>query len=157
MHKDSKPVDLRTLLSSVLGTLERPDKAELLMLGPAWLQAVGERIAAHAQPGYVRKGVLWVRVSNSVWMQELYFLKGMLLERLNACLHAARLEDLRFYVGGLTQDRQSRRHLPPPSLTAEEDEKIRAASVTIQDPEVRQAFQDFMAAYLLHRKTGSTP
>jgi len=153
MPKYSKPADLRTILSGVLGTLERTDKAELLVLAPLWCQAVGERIAAQAQPGYVRSGVLWVRVSNSVWMQELHFLKNMLLERLNACLRASRLADIRFYVGGQPHAGPSGHRCPPARLTADEDEKIKKDSMSIQDPEVRQAFQGLMAAYLLHRKT----
>jgi len=152
MAKNSKPAAMGAILSGALGTLERTDKSELLVLAPLWRQAVGERIAAQAQPGYVRGNVLWVRAANSVWVQELSFMKSMLLERLNAGLRASRLADLRFYVDGQTRGRRSEPLRPPARLSAAEDEKIRDHSRAIQDSEVRRAFQDLMAAHLLHRQ-----
>jgi hypothetical protein len=40
-----------------------------------WIDIVGERVAQRAWPSGLQKGVLWVRVVNSAWMQELSFLR----------------------------------------------------------------------------------
>ena len=52
-------------------------------LRKAWLDAVGPKIAAYTRPDAVRKNVLFVKVANSVWMQQLHFLKQEILEKIN--------------------------------------------------------------------------
>jgi len=61
----------------------------------AWPEAVGEAIAAEAQPTAERGGALTVSCSASVWAQELDLMAPEILERLNAVLRAGRIERLR--------------------------------------------------------------
>jgi len=65
-----------------------------------WAQAVGEVIAAEAQPVSERGGVLTVACSAAVWAQELDLLSATLLERLNGCLGNGRITRLRCAVNG---------------------------------------------------------
>ncbi len=48
-----------------------------------WNEVVGTEIAAHAQPEVIKGDVLWLRVSDSVWMQQLQFEKMPILEKIN--------------------------------------------------------------------------
>jgi len=50
-----------------------------------WSKIAGPEIAQRSEPAYVRKNVLWVQVSDSVWMQHLHIVKPRLLEQVRAC------------------------------------------------------------------------
>ena len=74
-----------------------------------WDEVVGKEIADLAQPDVVTGGVLWVFVPDSIWMQQLHFLKHDLLERINQRLRAdchtretradvPKLDDIRFKI-----------------------------------------------------------
>jgi predicted nucleic acid-binding Zn ribbon protein len=60
-----------------------------------WVAAVGEVIAAQAEPTGERDGVLTVTCSSSVWAQELDLMGPELVARLNAALGADTLRALR--------------------------------------------------------------
>lgn len=60
-----------------------------------WGEAVGESIAAHAQPTRERGGVLTVSCSAAVWAQELDLMGPIVLERLNKLLDGPRIVRLR--------------------------------------------------------------
>ncbi len=49
-----------------------------------WSEIAGERIAAHTCPDGIRFRRLYLIVENSVWLQQLTFLKPTLLENINA-------------------------------------------------------------------------
>jgi predicted nucleic acid-binding Zn ribbon protein len=61
----------------------------------AWPEAVGEAIAAEAQPSAERGGALTISCSASVWAQELDLMAPAILERLNASLRRGRVARLR--------------------------------------------------------------
>jgi predicted nucleic acid-binding Zn ribbon protein len=50
----------------------------------AWAPALGEDIAAHADPVSERQGVVTARCDSAVWAAELTMLAASLCERLNA-------------------------------------------------------------------------
>jgi predicted nucleic acid-binding Zn ribbon protein len=60
-----------------------------------WPRAVGEAIAAEAEPTAERGGVLTISCSASVWAQELDLMAPTILERLNRTMAAGRIERLR--------------------------------------------------------------
>jgi predicted nucleic acid-binding Zn ribbon protein len=60
-----------------------------------WPEAVGEAIAAEAQPTSERGGALTVSCSASVWAHELDLMAPVILERLNGALRAGRIARLR--------------------------------------------------------------
>ncbi len=74
------------------------DRFELHEVFDFWEKAVGKEIASHATPSKFRGKVLWVDVSDSIWMQQLQFLKTMLLEKINKQFEAVEVEDIRFQL-----------------------------------------------------------
>ncbi len=60
-----------------------------------WPAAVGEVIAAQAEPTAERDGVLTVTCSSAVWAQELELMGPELAGRINAALGAERVRSLR--------------------------------------------------------------
>lgn len=62
-----------------------------------WNDAVGSDIAAHSQPKVIRGKVLWVDVTDSIWMQQLHFQKEHLREVINKRIaYEEGIEDIRF-------------------------------------------------------------
>ncbi len=83
---------LRTALEQVA------PKTPLAALQAAWVEAVGERIAAVAEPVSERDGEVIVTCTDSVWAQELDLMQGQLLERLGDRLGERSPRSLRFRV-----------------------------------------------------------
>jgi predicted nucleic acid-binding Zn ribbon protein len=71
-------------------------KTRLAAVQAAWGEAVGERIAAVAQPTSERDGTLIVSCSDPVWAQELDLMQAQLLERLGERLGEQAPRSLRF-------------------------------------------------------------
>jgi predicted nucleic acid-binding Zn ribbon protein len=64
----------------------------------AWSVAVGEKLAAVAQPAAERGGTVTVECADAVWAQELDLMQETLLERLREKLGDQAPEALRFRV-----------------------------------------------------------
>lgn len=65
-----------------------------------WPSAVGEAIAAEAQPTAERGGVVTISCSSSVWAQELDLMSPQIVERLNAQLPRGSVQRLRCVAVG---------------------------------------------------------
>lgn len=61
-----------------------------------WPEAVGERISRVAEAHAIRNGVLYVRVSNGPWRNELQTLKSDVIRRINGLLGEDVVRDIRF-------------------------------------------------------------
>ena len=71
-----------------------------------WAPVVGPQVAGVTQVEAVRDGVLYVRVKNSVWANELTLLKDDMLRRLNAKLGGRVLTDIHFKASGLAKSKK---------------------------------------------------
>jgi hypothetical protein len=121
-----------------------------------WPAVVGSRFAARTWPEDVRDRVLWVRVSNHSWMQELSFAKAKLIERIHELTGDPPLiDDVRFHLGGKRKDdltdvraaiRQRRpirrrRPLPAPA-TGPRLAQIERECQAVEDPELREVIAE---------------
>jgi len=70
----------------------------LAAIQTAWSAAVGERLAAVAQPSAERGGTLTIECADAVWAQELDLMQTALLDRLREELGDQAPEALRFRV-----------------------------------------------------------
>lgn len=61
-----------------------------------WAGAVGPRIAQVTQAIEVRGDVLVVEVASSAWINELSMMRGLVLERVNACRNGPPVQAVRF-------------------------------------------------------------
>lgn len=92
-------------MGQVVGTLMKslrfgPD-ARVARVFDVWDTAVGEVICKNAQPAALQKDVLVVHVSGSAWIQQLRFLQGEMIARVNAALGEDLIRDFKFKVGPL--------------------------------------------------------
>jgi len=68
-----------------------------------WATVVGPQVSGVTQVEAVRDGVLFVRVKNSVWANELTLLKDDMLRRLNGALGGRVITDIHFKASGLAR------------------------------------------------------
>ncbi|MBW2465809.1 MAG: DUF721 domain-containing protein [Deltaproteobacteria bacterium] len=94
-----KPVKISRLLSTVFADKKWHGRLELHKVFEFWDRTVGKEIAAVAQPALVRGGnVLWIKVKDSIWMQQLHLQKVLLLEKINIQLKGEKFSDIRFQL-----------------------------------------------------------
>jgi predicted nucleic acid-binding Zn ribbon protein len=74
--------------------IDRRIKEETTLLN--WSKVVGDRIASYANPLRVRDSILFVRVENASWRNELVFLKGKIIKELNQSVKANVIKDIVF-------------------------------------------------------------
>lgn len=86
-----------------------------------WTGIVGPQVAGVTQVEAVRGGVLYVRVKNSVWANELTLLKEDMLRRLNLKLGGRILTDIHFKASGLAK---SKKRPERPGLSAPTDTEL---------------------------------
>jgi predicted nucleic acid-binding Zn ribbon protein len=73
-------------------------KTRLAAVQAAWVDAVGEGLAARARPISERGGEVTVECADAVWAQELDLMQQQLLESLGKLLGELAPESLRFRV-----------------------------------------------------------
>jgi predicted nucleic acid-binding Zn ribbon protein len=114
---------------------------DLYQLNRAWGVVVGKRAAAHTQPAWIRKDVLWVFVSGSAWMQELNYIKPEILVKANECLDSVALVDIR-WLQQPAQDSSLQPvefKVPDRAITPEREEGFLQMSKTVADTDCQQA------------------
>jgi len=113
----------------------------------SWEEAVGEGVAERTQPIRVKNRVLQVKVANSVWMQELQFMKELIMQKLHRQTGNDILQDLRFFIGEIEpsggKDRNKKKESAllnrlSSGLSEAEKERIDKALSGLTDPELRE-------------------
>lgn len=89
-----------------------------------WASVVGPQVANVTQVESVRDGVLFVRVKNSVWANELTLLKEDMIRRLNSALGGRVLTDIHFKASGLAREKKKSVEIPIETPTDQELARI---------------------------------
>ena len=112
-----------------------------------WREIIGEPVGSHTWPVQVRFKKLYLIVRNSVWLQQLTFLKPTLLAKVNEQAGSELITDIAFRVGEIPDARtaapasQSQRQ--PVNEAAVVEANAHAAAV--QDPDLRNRLASLMA------------
>jgi predicted nucleic acid-binding Zn ribbon protein len=112
--KKTTPEEVGTILERLFTRLKLGGKMKQYQIWDVWDSVVGPHLALQAQPHKIRNMVLWVNVSSSTWMQELEFMKHLIIERLNEHIGEKVINDLRFRIGEIspTNDEVSKKDTP---------------------------------------------
>ena len=89
-------------LTSRMGIDTRLEMQKAVVL---WEEVVGGKVARRAKAEAVRSGILFVRVANSTWLQELSLLKEGIIDKLNARMESDIVKDIVFRVGLATKEK----------------------------------------------------
>jgi hypothetical protein len=120
---------------------------------------VGEHLAAHTRPDSIRFKKLYLLVPNSVWLQQLSFLKPMLLEKVNAAADKPVVTEIVLRVGEFVNEAAggaslaSGEQITPSASLLEEAERHAQG---VQDPALRAQLAAVMAQ-VLSRAEGPSP
>jgi predicted nucleic acid-binding Zn ribbon protein len=63
-----------------------------------WRKAVGQDIGKQTSPNRIENGILFVSVTNPIWMNELVFLKSQIIKKLNELIKQDVVKDIKFYL-----------------------------------------------------------
>ena len=144
---------LQTALKKQRIFLDIEDKSLL----PVWNEAVGPQIALQTYPGRLKGKTLFVKVSSSVWMQQLYFLKEEISEKINQSLGKAAIENIYFSIGEIPLALpKGEERLSFPSLShllKDRDRKlIEKSTASIPDEELREIMKRVMTKEISRRR-----
>ncbi|MCD4650581.1 MAG: DUF721 domain-containing protein [Candidatus Cloacimonetes bacterium] len=84
-------------ISGLILEIAGEDYRELILLAQAWKSVVGKIVARNAGIKSFRHGVIHVGVKNSVWMQEFFFKKHELMNKLHNTT-GIEIKDMLFFV-----------------------------------------------------------
>jgi hypothetical protein len=103
MRRKSQPKLQRIdeILARALRKRHVPFRLEDRRLKEVWGRAVGPQISSQSRPEHLRREILLVKVANSVWMQQLHFLKEEIIGKVNSALGKPSVKDIRFAIGQL--------------------------------------------------------
>lgn len=86
-------------IRDILEGLPVKEKVKEYRLWNEWGNLVGDQIAKNCQPEKVKDGILFLKVTSPVWAQQLQFMKGMVIEKVNRFMGGDTVSELRFRVG----------------------------------------------------------
>jgi hypothetical protein len=103
-----------------------------------WAKIVGLPLAAHTRPDSIKFRKLWISAENSVWVQQLMFLKPQLFEKIKALPQGSLISDMGFRVGEVPH---SSKPVPTPKEEKEPPPEIlsfaKEVTTSIQNPNLR--------------------
>ena len=136
-----------TILSGLAKRLGLQSHLFELRLQQQWGGIIGEPIASHTWPAQVRFKKLYLIVRNSVWLQQLMFLKPTLLAKLNEQAGSEVLTDIIFRVGEIPESRAVAQQIPPEAVQVTDAAltEAQAHAAAVQDPELRTRLASVMA------------
>ncbi|MFH1079933.1 MAG: DUF721 domain-containing protein [Pseudomonadota bacterium] len=155
-YKSARLQRIDDILEKTLKKYHLPLKTEDRRLRDVWLRAVGSRIAAQTKPDCIKKAVLFVKVANSVWIQQLHFMKQEIIEKFNDLHQTEPLKDIFFAVGEIaaaavkTDQVYSADEMP--ALEARDKKMIEKSLSAIADEELRNILKRAMTKEVIRRR-----
>ena len=90
---------IKEVIDTIFATSALPINFDDMRIWKLWDGVVGKKIAEHARPFSIKKGILLVKVTDSIWLQELEFKTEGIKEKLNSKLQRKAVKKIRFRVG----------------------------------------------------------
>ena len=136
-----------TILSGLSKRLGLQSHLFELRLQQQWREMIGEPVASHTWPAHLRFKKLYLIVRNSVWLQQLIFLKPTLLAKLNEQAGSEVISDLAFRVGDIPETGAAAAGPLPERVQVTQAAQIEADAhaAAVQDPELRHRLASVMA------------
>ena len=137
---------LQALAPALAQALRQRGLGHLVLFGEIvrhWSDIAGPQLAAVTQPQSIRARVLFIMVSDAIWLQQITFYQAQLLENIRSVLGDVAITRLHFTLvmsssqqPALAPPRQEPEPLP---LTAVEEQQMQESTVGIADPDLREA------------------
>jgi hypothetical protein len=146
--KKSNQNKISKLLPSLVRDKGWEKQLDLHSIFPRWKEIVGEEMNENAQPLKIERGVLWLEVANSSWLQQYQYEKLELLDTLNSCLRLSRLSDIKMVLpkGKAKDGASGPKPLAPIEFVRPSEQKIEAFQRQVEciaDEQCREALMQF--------------
>ena len=136
---------LQALAPALAQALRQRGLGHLVLLGQIirhWQAIAGPQLAAVTQPESIRARVLFVTVSDAIWLQQITFYQAQLLKNIRRILGDVPIAKLHFTLA-MSSSRQPvlsppAEDLEPLPLTAAEEQQMQEGTASIADPDLRE-------------------
>jgi hypothetical protein len=149
---------LRRALERSLRDLGLQKRLKTEQLSVLWPKIIGPSVAKIAHPAQCRNGTLFIDVADSVWIQELKFQEGALVEQLNDALGEPLVRRLFFQLARTPPAPEpsspcESSTAPPavPTLDPQQELALEREVAGVRDPELREILKDFRRRLLQAR------
>ena len=140
-----------SILSGLAKRLGLESRLVELRLQQRWHEIVGEPMASHTWPAQIRFKKLYLIVRNSVWLNQLTFLKPALLMKLQVESGTGVVTDIAFRVGEIPAEPEASPARLATDLGSTQSEKSWSELVShtamIQDPSIRERLREVISRY----------
>lgn len=143
--KEKYPKTLKEVLGPLSSRLGLKERVQEMKIGDLWEKAVGKALAERTEPARLKDRILFVKVENSVWMQQLHFLKEVMMQKINEHLKENFIIDLRFFIGEITRPQAKREEGEEPAdqqpgrdLDTSERQRIEKEIGKVRDRELQE-------------------
>ncbi|MFO0705823.1 MAG: DUF721 domain-containing protein [Nitrospira sp.] len=147
----SGPLDsFGAILSGLAKRLGLETRLVELRIQQRWPDIVGQPMGSHTWPAQIRFKKLYLLVENSVWLQQLTFLKPSLVTRINEEAGMELITDIAFRVGEIPAMATDNGPATPNQTSVPDSDRLSEAeshTASIQDPSLRQRFTEVIATY----------
>ena len=118
----------------------------------AWNKAVGPQISAQTHLDKLRKDTLFVKVSNSIWMHQLQFMKLDIIDKTNKILGKEMIKNIYFSIGVIPKNEETFT-FPEQYPLSERDRKIiRESTASVSDKELGNLLKKVMTKEIIRRR-----
>jgi predicted nucleic acid-binding Zn ribbon protein len=137
---------LQALAPVLAQALRQRGLGHLVLLGQIvrhWHTIAGPQLAAVTQPESIRARVLFITVSDAIWLQQITFYQAQLLTNIRSVLGDIAITRLHFTLAMSASQQSvlspSEVELEPLPLTAAAKQQMQEGTASITDPELREA------------------
>jgi hypothetical protein len=121
-----------------------------------WYKVTGPQIAAQTQPQKLRGDTLFVKVSTSVWMHQLQFMKQEIIDKINESLGRETIKNIYFSIGAISPAiPKNKEKFPFPRqyiLNERDTRMIKESAGSIADKELSDILKRVMTKEIIRRR-----
>lgn len=148
-----RPAPVTDLLSALLRGTPAEVRLKEGRIWEVWDEAVGSKIAAHAQPASFREGTLTLHVDSAPWLQQLNYLKNDLIAKVNEALDQELVKEIQLKSGKVRKSSAAEIKKPVKrELSPEEQAWAKEQAEAAADPELRAIFERLIRRDREHQK-----
>lgn len=147
-HQPSKAGALQSIAPVLAQALRQRGLGRLVLLSQLvqhWQTIAGPQLAAVTQPESMRARVLFITVSDAIWLQQITFYQAQLLENIRSVLGDVPIARLHFTLAMSSARRpvspQPEAGLEFSPLPAAAAQQMQESTTSIADPDLREAVQ----------------
>lgn len=148
--KHAEPIQIGLILLKSLKKIDFEKKLKEGAIWNAWDEMVGKRVAKHSMPESLTDGLLVITVSDPIWMQQLQFMKEMIINKVNENLKESLVKKIYFKLGEcispLKVENEDTKSNEWSSIKLSDDhlEKINFAVKDIKDSDLQKSIERLM-------------